>query len=145
MTMATSTLLSNPKVQIGAAIGSIVDLTDQTTAATLTRTVEALEDTAFGTGSRTYTAGLENNELTVTMYMSYAASETYASLSALVGTKCTVKVNPSYGSGDSGTNPGFILTDTYLESLPVISASLGELTTVDLTFQGGVYSVDTTA
>ena len=63
--MATSTLLSNPKVQIGAAIGSIVDLTDQTTAATLTRTVEALEDTAFGTGSRTYTGGLENNELTV--------------------------------------------------------------------------------
>ncbi len=143
--MATSTLLSNPKVQIGAAIGSIVDLTDQTTAATLTRTVEALEDTAFGTGSRTYTGGLENNELTVTMYMSYAAAETYASLSALVGTKCTVKVNPAYGSGDSATNPGFILTDTYLESLPVVNASLGELTTVDLTFQGGVYSVDTTA
>jgi hypothetical protein len=143
--MPTSTLLSNPKVQIGAAIGSIVDLTDQTTAASLTRTVEALEDTAFGTGSRTYTGGLENNELTVTMYMSYATAETYASLSALVGTKCTVKVNPAYGSGDSATNPGFILTDTYLESLPVISASLGELTTVDLTFQGGVYSVDTTA
>jgi len=143
--MPTSTLLSNPKVQIGAAIGSIVDLTDQTTAATLTRTVEALEDTAFGTGSRTYTGGLENNELTVTMYMSYATAETYASLSALVGTKCTVKVNPAYGSGDSATNPGFILTDTYLESLPVINASLGELTTVDLTFQGGVYSVDTTA
>jgi len=143
--MPTSTLLSNPKVQIGAAIGTIVDLTDQTTAASLTRTVEALEDTAFGTGSRTYTGGLENNELTVTMYMSYAASETYASLSALVGTKCTVKVNPAYGSGDSATNPGFILTDTYLESLPVVNSSLGELNTVDLTFTGGVYSVDTTA
>ena len=143
--MATSTLLSNPKVSIGAAIGSIVDLTDQTTAATLTRTVEALEDTAFGTGSRTYTGGLENNELTVTMYMSYAAAETYASLSALVGTKCTVKVNPAYGSADSATNPGFILTDTYLESLPVINSSLGELNTIDLTFQGGVYSVDVTA
>lgn len=143
--MATSTLLSNPKVQIGTAIGTIVDLTDQSTAATLTRTVEALEDTAFGTGSRTYTGGLENNELTVTMYMSYAASETYASIKDIVGTKCTVKVNPAYGSGDSATNPGFILTDTYLESLPVINASLGELTTVDLTFQGGVYSVDVTA
>lgn len=142
--MATSTLLSNPKVQIGTLIGTIVDLTDQTTAATLTRTVEALEDTAFGTGSRTYTGGLENNELTVTMYMSYAAAETYASLKDIVGTKCTVKVNPAYGSGDSATNPGFILTDTYLESLPVINASLGELTTVDLTFQGGVYSVDVT-
>jgi hypothetical protein len=143
--MATSTLLSNPKVQIGTAIGTIVDLTDQTTAASLTRTVEALEDTAFGTGSRTYVGGLENNELTVTLYMSYAASETYASLKDIVGTKCTVKVNPAYGSGDSATNPGFILTDTYLESLPVVNASLGELNTIDLTFQGGVYSVDVTA
>jgi hypothetical protein len=143
--MATSTLLSNPKVQIGAAIGTLVDLTDQATAATLTRTVEALEDTAFGTGSRTYVGGLENNELTVTLFMSYAATETYASLSALVGTQCTVKVNPAYGSADSATNPGFILTNTYLESLPVINSSLGELATVDLTFTGGVYSVDVTA
>lgn len=142
--MATSTLISNPKVQIGTAIGTIVDLTDQTTAATLTRTVEALEDTAFGTGSRTYVGGLENNELTVTMYMSYAAAETYASLKDIVGTKCTVKVNPAYGSADGATNPGFILTDTYLESLPVINSSLGELNTIDLTFQGGVYSVDVT-
>jgi hypothetical protein len=143
--MATSSQLSNPKVQIGAAVGSLVDLTDQTTSATLTRTVEALEDTAFGTGSRTYVGGLENNELTVTMFMSYIAAETYASLSTLVGTKCTVKVNPAYGSVDSATNPGFILTDTYLESLPVINSSLGELATVDLTFQGGVYSVDITS
>jgi hypothetical protein len=142
--MATSTLLSNPKIQIGTAIGTLVDLTDQTTAASLTRTIEALEDTAFGTGSRTYTGGLENNELTVTMYMSYAAAETYASLKDLVGTKCTVKVNPTQGA-DSATSPGFILENAYLESLPVVNASLGELQTIDLVFQGGVYSVDTTA
>ena len=80
--MATSTILSNPQVTIAT-----VDMSDQTTAATLTRTVEALEDTAFGTTSRTYTGGLENNELTVTMYLSYAASETYATLAPLVGTK----------------------------------------------------------
>jgi hypothetical protein len=136
--MATSTILSNPKVVIAT-----VDLSDQCTAATLTRTIEALEDTAFGTTSRTYTAGLENNELTVTMYMSYAATETYATLSTLVGTKVTVIVNPT-SAVDSATNPGFTLTNTYLESLPVINASLGELQTVDLTFTGGVYSADVT-
>jgi hypothetical protein len=118
-------------------------MSDQTTAATLTRTVEALEDTAFGTTSRTYTGGLENNELTVTMYLSYAASETYATLAPLVGTKLTVIVKPTTAV-DSATNPGFTLTNTYLESLPVINASLGELQTVDLTFTGGVYSADTT-
>jgi hypothetical protein len=136
--MATSTILSNPKVVIAT-----VDLSDQCTAATLTRTIEALEDTAFGSTARTYTGGLENNELTVTMYMSYAATETYATLSTLVGTKMTVIVNPT-SAADSATNPGFTLTNTYLEALPVINASLGELQTVDLTFTGGTYSADVT-
>ena len=136
--MATSTILSNPKVVIAT-----VNLSDQCTAATLTRTIEALEDTAFGSTARTYTGGLENNELTVTMYMSYAATETYATLSTLVGTTVTVIVNPT-SAVDSATNPGFTLTGTYLESLPVINASLGALQTVDLTFTGGVYSADVT-
>ena len=142
--MATSTYLSNPTVKVGAAIGSIVDITDQVSAATLTVTAEALEDTAFGSTSRTMTAGLFSNSLTLTVYASYAASESYAVLAPLLGTKCTIKVNPT-SAADSSTNPGFILTDTYLSSIPVINASLGELSTYDIEFQGGVYSVDTTA
>lgn len=142
--MATSTYLSNPTVKVGAAIGSITDITDQVSAATLTVTAEALEDTAFGSTSRTMTAGLYSNSLTLTVFASYAASESYAVLSPLLGTKCTVKVNPT-SAADGATNPGFILTDTYLASIPVINASLGELSTYDIEFQGGVYSVDTTA
>ena len=142
--MATSTYLSNPTVKVGAAIGSIVDITDQVSAATLTVTAEALEDTAFGSTSRTMTAGLFSNSLTLTVFASYASSESYAVLSPLLGTKCTIKVNPT-SAADSATNPGFILTDTYLASIPVINASLGELSTYDIEFQGGVYSVDTTA
>ncbi len=142
--MPASTYLSNPSVKVGAAIGSIVDITDQVSAATLTVTAEALEDTAFGQTSRTMTAGLFSNSLTLTVYASYAASESYAVLSPLLGTKCTIKVNPT-SAADSATNPGFILTDTYLSSIPVINASLGELSTYEIEFQGGVYSVDTTA
>ena len=59
-------------------------------------------------------------------------------------TKCVIKVNPATG-GDSATNPGFILSDCYFESLPVVNANLGELSTYDITLQGGTYSVDTTA
>jgi hypothetical protein len=141
--MATSTYLSNPTVKVGAAIGSITDITDQVSAATLTVTAEALEDTAFGSTSRTMTAGLFSNSLTLTVYASYAASESYAVLSPLLGTKCVVKVNPT-SAADGTTNPGFILTDTYLSSIPVINASLGELSTFDIEFEGGVYSVDVT-
>jgi hypothetical protein len=142
--MATSTYLSNPVVQIGAAIGSLTDITDQVSAVTLTVTKEALEDTAFGSTSRTMTGGLFSNELTMTVFASYATSESYSVLSALVGTKCVIKVNPATG-GDSATNPGFILSDCYFESLPVVNANLGELSTYDITLQGGTYSVDTTA
>lgn len=137
--MATSTYLSNPVVTINS-----VDLSDQCSAATLTRTVEALESTAFGGTARVYVGGLEANELTCTLYMSYAATETYATLSTLVGTQTTVRVQPTSGA-DSATNPGFVLTGAYLETLPVLNASLGELSTIDITFRGGVYSVDTTA
>jgi hypothetical protein len=136
--MASATYLSNPVVTIGTT-----DLTDMCSAATLTNLVESLEDTAFGTGSRSYTAGLANNEVTLTFYASYAASETYATLQPLVGTKSNVTLQPTSGA-DSPTNPKFVLTGAYLESLPVINASLGELSTFDVTFTGGVLTIDTT-
>ena len=136
---ATSTILSNPKVLVGAT-----NLTGWCTSATVTRTVTALNDTVFGNTANTFTAGLEDNECTLTLFLSYAASATYATLAPLVGTKLNIVVNPS-DAADSGTNPGFTLTGTYLESLPVISASLGELQSIDLTFMGGVYSADITA
>ena len=136
--MATSTYLSNPVVTVNS-----VDLSDQCTAATLTRRVDALESTAFGDSDRKYVSGLGNHELTLSLYMSYAATETYATLSALVGTTTTVIVKPTSGA-DSATNPGFTLTGTFLAELPVINATMGELSTIDITFQGGVYSADVT-
>ena len=141
--MATSTYLSNPVVLIGATSASTTDITDQVSAATLTVTAEALEDTAFGSTSRTMTAGLFSNSLTLTVYASYAASESYATLSALIGTKCYVKVSPASGA-NSATNPGFELTNTYLSAIPVINASLGELSTYEIELQGGVYTIDVT-
>jgi hypothetical protein len=136
--MASSTYLSNPVLTINS-----VDLTDMCSAATLTYLVESLEDTAFGTNSRTYTAGLVNNEVTLTLYASFAATETYATLFNLVGSKTVVTLTPT-SAAESATNPKFILTDCYLESLPVINASLGELSTYDVTFTGGALTIDTT-
>ena len=136
--MASATYLSNPVLTINS-----VDLTDMCSAATLTYLVEALEDTAFGTNARTYTAGLVNNEVTLTMYASFAATETYATLQPLVGTKTTITLKPT-SAVDSATNPKFVLTDCYLESLPIINASLGELSTYEITFMGGSLTIDVT-
>jgi hypothetical protein len=137
--MPTSTYLSNPVVTINA-----VDLTDQVTSAVFTRVIEALESTAFGSSSRVYTSGLSNNSLTVTLYNSYAATETYATLSALVGTQTTVKIKPTNAT-TSATCPEHTLTGAYLETLPLVNGQLGALDTIDITFTGGVYSVSTGA
>ena len=141
--MATSTYLSNPKVEVGASSGSVVDITDQVTSCVVNFNVEALEDTAFGSTARTNTAGLQSNSATLTLYASYASSESYATLSALVGTKCFIRVTP-VDAALSATNPGFELTDTYLGALPVVNATLGELSTYDVEFMGGTYVADVT-
>ncbi len=133
--MATSTYLANPLVTINA-----VDLTDQCTAATLTKKVEALESTAFGAVARVYVGGLQANEVTLTMYNSFATTETYATLSSLIGTSTNITVKPT-SAATSATNPIFTITGAYLESLPIVNAKLGNLDTIDLTFKGGTYSV----
>ena len=141
--MATSTYLSNPVVLIGATSASTTDITDQVSACTVNYIVEALEDTAFGSTARTNTAGLQSNSATLTLYASFATSESYAILAPLVGTKCYIKVTPASGA-NSATNPGFELTNTFLSALPVINANLGELATYDIELMGGAYTVDVT-
>ncbi len=137
--MPSSTYLSNPAlVEIGG-----VDLTDQCSAVTVNYNFDALEATAFGDTARLSVKGLQNNSATVTLYMSYAATETYATLQPLVGTQTTLKVKPNSGN-EGATNPIQILTNCLLAALPVANMALGELSTVDIELIGGTYSVDIT-
>jgi len=133
--MATSTYLSNPNVIVNS-----ISLQDQCQGLVFTRMIEALESTSFGTNSRVYTAGLENSSLQLDLYASFATSETYATLKALVGTQTTVSWSPSATSPGTATNPTMTLTGAYLEELPYTLA-LGALGTMSITFTGGVYSV----
>ena len=135
--MATSTILSNPVVTVNS-----VDLSDQCTSATFTQRYAELTATAFGDVDNKYVKGLGDHEVTLDLYMSYAASETYATLKDLVGTATTVVVKPAVGT-DSATNPGFTLTGAFLAELPH-SFALGELSTTSITLHGGVYTADVT-
>jgi hypothetical protein len=137
--MTTTTYLSNPVVTVNSVV-----LTDQCTAATVTHRFDQLEATAFGDTDRKYVKGLGNHEVTLSLYLSYNSGDTYATLQSLVGTTTTVRVQPT-SAGDSATNPGFVLTGAFLAEMPVLNATMGELSTCDVTFVGGVYSVDTTA
>ena len=133
--MATSTYLSSPNVTVNS-----VSLQDQCHGLTFTRTIEALESTAFGSGSRVYVAGLENSTLSLDLYLSFATSETYATLKSLVGTSTTVSWSSSATSPGTATNPTMTLTGAYLEALPYEMA-LGTLGQISVVFTGGIYSV----
>lgn len=137
--MATTTYLAQPIVTVNS-----VDLTDQAIEAVLTLNYTAQDASSFASSSRSYVSGMGDHELVVTLYMSYAATETYATLKSLVGTQTNVMVQPTTGA-ESATNPKMILTGAYLESLPVMNAQLGSLSTIQITFRGGVYSEDVTA
>ena len=136
--MATTVYLSNPALTINS-----VNLTDQCTSATLNYVYEQLETTAFGDTARKFggssVVSLQNNTFEVELYQSYAASETEATIFSLVGIQTTITISPT-ATGlvtPSATEPKYTLTGAYLESHTPINASLGELSTITLTFSGG--------
>ena len=136
--MATTVYLSNPALTINA-----VDLTDQATSATLTFAFDQLETTAFGQTARVFGAStvtsLQNNTFEVELYQSYAATETEASIYGLVGIQTDIEISPSAAglATPSATAPKYTLTGAYLASHTPISATLGEFSTITLTFTGG--------
>jgi hypothetical protein len=132
--MATSTYLSNPVISIGA-----VDISDQCTAATLTQTIQELQANAFGSTAVAYVGGLQNNTLTLDLYWSTAASETYATLKSLVGTVITTITIKGASGAASPTNPLGTLTGSYLPTLAPVY-TLGALTTCSVTFMGGTFA-----
>ena len=133
--MATTVYLSNPSLTINS-----VDLQDQCTSAVVNYVLEQLETTAFGDTARKYGAStvtsLQNNTIEVELYQTYAASETESTIFGLVGIQTTLVLKPS-SAAVSATNPSYTLTNCYLSAHTPINASLGELSTITLTFAGG--------
>jgi hypothetical protein len=136
--MATTVYLSNPALNINS-----VNLTDQATSAVLTFSLEQLETTVFGDTARKYggsaVTSLQNNTFEVTLYQSYAATETEATIYGLVGIQTTIEVSPTAAglATPAADAPKYTLAGAYLESHTPINASLGELSTITLTFTGG--------
>ena len=136
--MATTVYLSNPALTINS-----VNLTDQATEATLTFEYDQLETTAFGDTARKFGAAtitsLQNNTFEVTLFQSYEGSETEATIYGLVGITTNITISPTAAglATPSATAPKYTLTGCYLASHTPISASLGELSTITLTFAGG--------
>ena len=127
--MATSTYLSNPILKVNA-----VALTGFCTAASLNKVNTAQDTTTFGATARVYNGTLEDNEVTCSLFMTYGTSEVYATLKALVGTQTTVVLQDG---STVGTSKVWTVSNKYLETLPIMNATLGEIQSIDISFKGG--------
>jgi hypothetical protein len=141
--MATSTFLGNATINITQGMTSW-DVSDQCTACTVTVGQESLDATVFGNTGRSMVGGLQSLEVTMTLFLSYGASEVEAMIAAIVGQGTTNMVISPSGTTESASNPEYVLTGLMCESAPVISSSVGELAQVDLSFTGGTWVRDVT-
>jgi hypothetical protein len=137
--MATTTHLTNPYVAINS-----VDLTDNCSSATITVGYDSLEKTAFGSSGRTYTKGLQAVEVTLTMFLSYGASEVEATLFAELGEGDTTVLLKATDATEAADNPHFTITNAMLASYTPINGGVGELSTVEVTLTGGTFVRDIT-
>ncbi len=135
--MATTTFLSNATVAIGA-----VDVSDQVKSVTLTVGYDSLETTAMGSNGHVFTQGLQNVEVTLTMFNSYGAGEIEATLYDVVGDGNTTLVISPSGTTESASNPEYTITNAMLASFTPINSTVGELSEVEVTFTGGTFARD---
>jgi hypothetical protein len=142
--MATTTFLSNATINITQG-ATTTDLSDQANAVSVMVGVDSLESTAFGDTGHRFTSGLQNVEVTMTLFLSYGASEVEAILNSCVGTGTTTLVISPSGTTESASNPEYTITNCMLADFTPINSTVGELATVEVTFTGGTWARDVTA
>ena len=143
--MATSTYLTNPTVNLApTSAGTLIDLTDQCTSATITIGVDSLENTAFGSTGHTFVAGLQTVEVELELYLSYGAGEVEATLFANLGLGTSKLVISPSGTTESASNPEYTIENMQLVNFTPIGGTVGELSMVTASFVGGTYTRDIT-
>ena len=141
-----ATFLSNATINITQG-ATTYDLSAEANQVTLTVGADALESTSFGDTGRTFVAGLQSVEVSMTLFLAYggsgATAETETAVHAMVGKSSTLVISPS-GTTESASNPEYTITGAYLENFTPINSTVGELATLELTFTGGTWARDIT-
>ena len=120
-----------------------VDLSDHVTQVVLNYEVDAVEVTAMSDGAHKFTGGLTNVSATIDFQQDFEAASVDATIEPLVGTTTTVIIKPT-SAAVGATNPSYTLTDTYVASHTPLNASVGDLSTTSVEFQGGTLARATT-
>jgi hypothetical protein len=142
--MATTTFLSNATINITQG-ATTTDLSDQGNQCTVTIGQDALEVTAFGDTGHRMVGGLQSVDVSITLFLSYGASEVEGILASCVGTGTTVLTISPSGTTESATNPEYIITNCMLSDFTPINSTVGEIATVTANFTNGTWVRDVTA
>ena len=129
--------LSNPTVTIGG-----VDVTQNTSAASLEIGYDSLESTTFGDTGHRFVSGLQMVNVTLTMFMNYGTGEIEATLFDQVGDGTTTLVISPSGPTESASNPEYTISNAMLASFTPIVTTVGELSQVSVSYVGGTWVRD---
>ena len=132
--------LSNPTVTIGG-----VDVTQNTSAASLEIGYDSLESTTFGDTGHRFVSGLQMVNVTLTMFMNYGTGEIEATLFDQVGDGTTTLVISPAGTTESASNPEYTISNAMLASFTPIVTTVAELSQVSVSYVGGTWVRDVTA
>jgi hypothetical protein len=141
--MATTTFLSNATINITQG-ATTTDLSDQANQVSIAIGQDALEITAFGDTGHKMTGGLQSIDVSITMFLSYGASEVEAILASCVGTGTTTLVISPSGTTESASNPEYTIANCMLANFTPINSTVGEIATVTANFTGGTWVRDIT-
>ena len=131
--------LSNPTVTSGG-----VDVTQNTSAASLEIGYDSLESTTFGDTGHRFVSGLQMVNVTLTMFMNYGTGEIEATLFDQVGDGTTTLVISPAGAAESASNPEYTISNAMLASFTPIVTTVGELSQVSVNYVGGTWARDVT-
>ena len=137
--MATTTYLSQPaELKIAT-----VDLTDQASSVTLTLGNNPLTSTAFGDTGERMVPGLQTVEGTITLYVSYGATEVEGVIAGEVGQGDTTIVVKKGSGALAADSPEWTISNTMIANYP-ITYTVGELQVMEISFSGGTWVRDIT-
>jgi len=137
--MATTTYLSQPsELKIAST-----DLTDQASSVTLTLGSNPLTSTAFGDLGERMVPGLQTVEGTITLYVSYGATEVEGVIASQVGLGTTTIVVKKDAGAISASNPEWTISNTMIANYP-ITYTVGELQVMEISFSSGTWVRDVT-
>lgn len=113
-----------------------VALSDRANSVTLNYEIDSIEVTAFGSTGHTFTGGLQNNSVEVSLMQDFAATNVEATIYPLVGTTTTVLVQAT-SAATSATNPLYTISNAFLAAHTPVAGAVGELAMTTLSFTGG--------